>query len=113
MVRFFRGMVRVPSQPVRSRIILHPLAFVFHAQPVFGLVIAGRLFEIQTSTHNQLPFNGLSSAKCIPRFTACVYSTFYSKTLIASFTSRIRAEMVYLAGVHETAPHTGGFHLSA
>src|ERR1700730_12018095 len=82
------------SQPVRSRIILHPLAFVFHASPVFGLVIAGRLFEIQTSTHNQLRFKRLSSAKCIPRFTACEYSIFYSKTLVASFTPRIRAEMV-------------------
>jgi hypothetical protein len=43
----------------------------------------------------------------IPSFTACEYSTFYSKTLIASFTPRIGAEMVYLAGVHETALHTG------
>src|ERR1700730_1333908 len=107
MITFSQRTAFIFSQPVRSRIILHPLGFVFHAQPVFGLVIAGSLFEIQTSTHNQLPFKRLSSAKCIPRFTACEYSTFYSKTLIASFTPRIRTEMVYLAGVHETAPHTG------
>ena len=55
MISTLRGIAPIPSQLARSCIIFHPLAFVFHAQPVFGLVITGSLFKIQTSTHNQLP----------------------------------------------------------
>ena len=94
MITFSQRTGFMFSQPVRCRIILYPLAFVLHAQLVFDLASTGSPFEIQTSNHNQLPYR-------------LRIQYILQQSLVASFTPRITAEMVYLAGVHETAPHTG------
>jgi hypothetical protein len=51
MITFSQRTAFMFSQPVRSRIIFHPLGFVFHIQAVPGLAITKILAEVQTSTH--------------------------------------------------------------
>jgi hypothetical protein len=50
-LRFSQRTAFIFSQPVRSRIIFHPLGFVFHIQAVPGLAITEILAEVQTFTH--------------------------------------------------------------